>query len=88
MLLHEISIYANQVFNVLDDWVVIAVESENEGVQDVVRQIRAAVKTNQSYIESFIIKETNLFNLIQTVNFTEGPPLYIQDVEKPSRVVD
>jgi hypothetical protein len=30
-------IHANEVFDVLDDWVVIAVEAENEGVQDVVR---------------------------------------------------
>lgn len=69
MLLNEVSIYANQVFDVLDDWVVIAVESENDGVQEVVRQIRQAVKTNQSYIESFIIHDANLFNLIDTINF-------------------
>ena len=61
----------------LDDWVVVAVEQENEGVQEVVREVRRAVKTNQSYIESFIINEANLFNLIETIKFSEGPPLYI-----------
>lgn len=57
------------MFDVLDDWVVIAVESENEGVQEVVRQIRQAVKTNQSFIESFIIHDANLLNLIDTIDF-------------------
>jgi len=52
-------------------------EQENEGVQEVVREIRRAVKTNQSYIESFIINDANLFNLIETIRFSEGPPLYI-----------
>ena len=88
LLLNEISIYAHQVFDVLDDWVVIAVEQENEGVQEVVREIRRAVKTNQSYIESFIINEANLFNLIDTIKFQEGPPLYIQDLKIPNLIAD
>jgi len=88
LLLDEVSTYAHQVFDVLDDWVVIAVESENEGVQEVVRQIRQSVNTNQSYIESFIIHDANLFDLIDTVNFQDGPPLYIQNVEKPTKMVD
>lgn len=80
--------HANEVFDVLDDWVVIAVEAENEGVQDVVRQIRAAVKINSGYIESFIIAEADLFTKIETIDFQEGPPLYFQEVSVPAKVDD
>jgi len=79
-------VHANEVFDVLDDWVVCAVEAENEGVQEVVRQIRASVKVNSSYIESFIIAEANLFDKIETIDFQEGPPLYFLEVRPPCKV--
>ncbi len=44
LILHEISSQAFQVFDVLDDWVVIAVKRENTACQAAVKEITEAVK--------------------------------------------
>ena len=43
LVLHEISSQACQVFDILDDWVVIAVKRENQASQVAVKEIRQAV---------------------------------------------
>ena len=60
--LEEIHIYSHQVFDVLDDWVVIAVKSENSACQDVLKEIKQEITDGSSYLEPKILREDNLFD--------------------------
>ena len=60
LILHEISSQAFQVFDVLDDWVVIAVKRENTACQAAVREITEAVKDSQMHIETIILPSVDL----------------------------
>ena len=44
LILHEISCQAFQVFDILDDWVVVAVKRENEACQAAVKELTEIVK--------------------------------------------
>lgn len=80
LILHEISSQAFQVFDVLDDWVVIAVKRENTACQSAVKEITEAVRDSQMHIDSVILPGTDLQSHIETIEFFEGPPQYMQDV--------
>lgn len=43
LTLNEISIHSSKVFGILDDWIVIAVKTENELAQQAVKEIRRMV---------------------------------------------
>jgi len=46
LILHEISSQALQVFDVLDDWVVISVKLENQVCQQAMKRITESVEQN------------------------------------------
>ena len=87
LILHEISSQAFQVFDVLDDWVVIAVKRENTACQSAVKEITEAVRDSQMHIDSVILPGTDLQSHIETIEFFEGPPQYMQDV-RPQMTLD
>ena len=68
-----------EVFDVLDDWVVIAVRKENEAAQEVIREIKSLINDGIPHIDSVILKEINLIRQISTIEFHEGPPLFMQE---------
>ena len=49
-----------EVFDVLDDWVVVAVRKENEASQEVVRNITDLINEGVHHIDSVIMRDTNL----------------------------
>jgi len=79
LILHEISSQAFQVFDVLDDWVVIAVKRENQACQAAVKEISEAVNDNEMHIETAILQSLDLGNHIETIEFYDGPPQYMVD---------
>ena len=79
LILHEISSQAFQVFDVLDDWVVIAVKRENQACQSAVKEISEAVNNNEMHLETAILQSLDLGNHIETIEFYDGPPQYMVD---------
>lgn len=77
LILHEISSQAFQVFDVLDDWVVIAVKRENQACQQSVRDITDAVRDGHMHIDTVILQSLDLGNYIETIEFYEGPPQFM-----------
>ncbi len=61
----------------LDDWVVIAVKRENQACQQAVRDITDSVSECQMHIETVILQGEDLDNLIDPIEFYEGPPQYM-----------
>jgi len=43
LMLEEINDKASQVFDVLDDWIVIAIKNENESVKKAINELHEAV---------------------------------------------
>lgn len=41
--LKEFNIYSSQVFDILDDWIVVAVEEENAEVQTAIQKLKEAI---------------------------------------------
>ena len=81
LILHEISSQAFQVFDILDDWVVIAVKCENSACQTAVKEIKEAVIDNEFHINTVFIQNTDLRTQIDTIEFYEGPPSYMADAK-------
>ena len=77
LILHEISGQAFQVFDVLDDWVVVAVKRENQAYQAAVKDISEAVDSTAMHIETAILQSLDLPSHIETIEFYEGPPQYM-----------
>ena len=55
LILHEISCQAFEVFDVLDDWVVIAVKQENQSCQNAVKEIARRVEENEMNLDTVIL---------------------------------
>ena len=81
LILHEISDQAFQVFDVLDDWVVIAVKCENQSCQNAVKEIQGAVEENELHIDTILIQNTDLRKQIDTIEFYDGPPSYMAEAK-------
>ena len=81
LILHEISDQAFQVFDVLDDWVVIAVKRENYSCQQAVKEIREAVQEGVMHIETVLLESLKLSSHIETIEFYEGPPQYMVEAK-------
>ena len=77
LILHEISSQALQVFDVLDDWIVIAVKRENSASRQAVKDIQQSVKDGQMHIEAVPLPSLDLERHIETIDFFEGPPQYM-----------
>lgn len=54
-MLEEINDKASQVFDVLDDWVVIAIKNENESVKKAINELHEAVKHDVQFLETIIL---------------------------------
>ena len=81
LILHEISCQAFEVFDVLDDWVVIAVKQENQSCQNAVKEITRRVNDNEMNLDTVILSHSNLHNFIETIEFYEGPPSYMSQAK-------
>ena len=79
LILQEISSQAFQVFDILDDWVVIAVRRENEACQLAVKELNKSVQEEQMHIFSVNLESLDLHGHIETIEFYEGPPQYMAD---------
>ena len=79
LILHEISSQALQVFDVMDDWVVVAVKRENEACQAAVKELTGNVQAGQLHLETVRLQSVDLPNCIQTIEFYEGPPQYMAE---------
>ena len=77
LILHEISSQAFQVFDILDDWVVIAVKRENHSCQQAVKTITEVIDENVLHLETVILPSIDLKNHIEQLEFYEGPPQYM-----------
>ena len=77
LILHEISSQAFQVFDVLDDWIVIAVKRENQACQTAVKELQGAVRDGQMHLEPVTLHGLDLERHISTIEFYEGPPQYM-----------
>ena len=81
LLLEEIQFFSNQVFEQLENWIVIAVKKENEQCQSVVRKIRQCISIDAAFLESYELNNgVSLYEMIQRIDFKEGPPRYMQEV--------
>lgn len=69
------------MFDVLDDWVVIAVKQENQLCQNAVKQVRQAVQENKLQLDSVRLQSTNLQSNIETIEFYDGPPSYFSQAK-------
>ena len=77
LILQEISNQAFQVFDILDDWVVIAVKRENLACKQAEKEITQAIDMAVSHLETIIIPSVDLESHIETIEFYEGPPQYM-----------
>lgn len=75
------------MFDVLDDWVVIAVKRENQASQQAVKEISQAVQEGAMHIEPVILQSLDLERHIETIEFYEGPPQYMNE-SKPRYSID
>lgn len=87
LILHEISTQALQVFDVLDDWVVIAVKRENQACQLAVKEIAAAIEAGEMHIPSVLLQSADLKSNISLIEFFDGPPAYMQSAH-PAMVLE
>ena len=86
VLLEEISMYSDQVYQLMDDWVVEAVAQENYISQQIVQKITGFVKDEHMRIEDYEcqLQKLSLFSRIQKMSFSNDmPPLYLQNVHVP-----
>ena len=72
------------MFDVLDDWVVIAVKHENSACQEVAKEIAQSVNEGQLHLDAVVLPHVDLNNLIDTIEFYEGPPQYMLEVKPPT----
>jgi hypothetical protein len=68
-MLQEISAQANQVFDVLDDWIVISVKKENELSQRAVKELKSLVAERAAYMDSVLLGDLDLSSQIDTIAF-------------------
>lgn len=80
LILDEIQQQANRVFDVLDDWIVIAVKKENRACQEAVQEISKAISREERTMDSVILGDIDLMGTISQIEFEEGPPLYMTDI--------
>jgi hypothetical protein len=58
-----------QVFDILDDWIVIAVKRENLACKQAEKEINEAVINGETQIETVILQSLDLHKHIQTIEF-------------------
>jgi hypothetical protein len=81
LALQEITFHSSKVFDVLDDWIVVSVKTENELCQKAVREIRALVSKKKAQIDTVLIGTYDLASQINMIAFEEGPPIYLKDYQ-------
>ena len=64
LLLNEIYCQSLQVFDEMDDWVVIAVKRENQACQAAVKELQASVKKGELHLEPVLLQQMELQNYI------------------------
>lgn len=69
-----------QMYDVLDDWIVIAVEKENEQAQEIIRNLKEHIISKSPYLDHFRFKVDTL-ELINEVNTIE----FYSQIEVPHR---
>lgn len=72
----------------LDDWVVVSIENENQVSQKCIREIRELVQNGSTHLDSLIMSDSNLFEKINTIDFQPGPPLYLRQSVLPNMIRD
>lgn len=88
LALQEISIHSSKVFDVLDDWIVVSVKTENDLCQRAVREIRDLVFEKKSYIDTVLLGDFDLASQIDTLTFEEGPLLYMEEYKPKFQLAD
>ena len=82
LMLEEINDKASQVFDVLDDWVVIAIKNENESVKKAINELHDAVKNDVQFLETIILTQKDLHSEIETIKFEMTRlPAYMDNIE-------
>lgn len=67
------------MFDILDDWVVVAVKRENSACQAAVSEITEKVEEAEMHMKTVILPDQSLENHIERIEFFEGPPQYMVD---------
>lgn len=59
------------MYDVLDDWIVIAVEKENEQAQEIIRNLKEHIISKSPYLDHFRFKvdTLELINEVNTIEF-------------------
>jgi hypothetical protein len=83
--LEEISFYCEQVFEKLDDWVVVSVKRDNMCCQKIVKNFKAEIDKQTSYLDCPEVTSADLSRYIETIKFKVGPPKYMLKVPDSSR---
>lgn len=89
--LEDISLYSQEVYSLMDDWVIEAVSQENSNTQVVLNAITDFIRSNEMMMNEydFNIVQTNLQGIIQTKNFFLGAqPVYVQNYQAPSYKIE
>ena len=89
LILDEIQQQANRVFDVLDDWIVIAVKQENQACQAAVKEITKLITVQgERTMDPVLLDEIDLMSSINQIEFEQGPPLYMNDVKPTENIAD
>lgn len=80
--LQEISNFCDQVFAALDDWIVEAVKRDNKDCQRIVKNFKREIEANSTYLETPEVDSYELANIIEKLEFKEGPPEYMVRLEE------
>jgi hypothetical protein len=89
LLLEEIQFFSNQVFEQLENWIVVAVKKENEQCQSVVKKIRKCIELDAAFLESYELSNgLSLYEMIERIDFKEGPPRYMQEMVPESNLFE
>ena len=90
-MLEEISYNSQEVYQIMDDWVVDAVASENECSRQIVDRLIDNVKSERMEISEFEfqIEKPSLLGILQPKVFsTMDAPLYMKNIHVPTEHLD
>lgn len=51
--LKEFNSYFNQMYEILDDWIVVSVEKENEQSEQIIKNIKLSISDEVQYLDQF-----------------------------------
>ena len=91
VMLEEISYNSQEVYQLMDDWVVDAVASENECSRQIVDRLIDNVKSERMEISEFEfqIEKPSLLEILQPKAFsTMDAPLYMKNIQVPTEHLD